>query len=1105
MLGALTGAATNNVPTPVSLIGAGNITLSGNVTSNSTTAAGGLALLESPGSASIEGIDVSGVTGGFMIVSAPDGITLPDGSSLIARSSGNAGNGGSILLAGMNGPVNLGVAGNSSGNTIDVSGQTGGMVSILSGEDENGYGINDYEVSVLAKGTSVSGGSILLESIGGPVQLYNEWSTSVHYNANLDASATTGFGGSITMIGPQAANILRDSTVCCTGSSTGVVNVNGGVAGGTVSVNSAFSSVNIQAGTITAEATNAAGSIGGLVSMSSGGGVTSCGINVSGANGGTINVNAAAYLLMNGSSLNANGSAGDGGIIRISGPVDIEFGTRNNQTNNTVSANGTLGGGLVDLVSGGGPIYDFETSISANSTAGQGGEVRMSAFGGAIYLYQTHPTGAAYNSSIDVSSSNGAGGEIYLLGQNGVDALLDTNGSGTGAVAAVINANGTTQGGTIVMVTTYSGNVSLADMSAVEANASSGVGGNIFVANFGSGLVTSNVSGRPTVPLSATGTTEGGAISVVSDGTITLSAVNAQATASGGLGGAISISSIGNLSTGALNASASGSGSSGGKILITTAQPASGASGTTLTTSSTASGTISVSSYNISGASNGTTYMYTSGGAAITGGVGATTSQTKSVLPENFSSTGSFTITPDLLPGGGFTSFSNTGTLDLSNFGRSGLALAVTPNSASLGTLNASAQSFTVLTGGALSYSAINTSSSTASGGSVGLYSLSSAANTINGGSINTSSSSSTAGTSAGYIVVEAPYGNFTGTGAMNASGSNSAAFNSLFVFAGNGITLLNSSNATNLSASAITMTSTDSAVSATIQSQTGTISGIAGTNYSLAVNSGAVVTGNILAGNGSIYIDRANTSGTTTITESANSALFANNGNVTIENDYTSTGGSITIGTNVSIVAFTSQKPTAGNVSIVMGSVPTSPVTGSQPGNVNVATSEGGQIYWGQNGITANSPTNNVSAIGTNIIFNTGSLSASAITLNGGVTITADPPSQLAPVSPQVVNGYSYFSGLDNTPNPGINPQAIMVSNLDLTNVSNVAQLSTWQLQGQLAGSLQVANGDATGGTLVVTPSQLASNITGHDIPAQCHGELARLPGTEYGDFRCQ
>ena len=76
-----------------------------------------------------------------------------------------------------------------------------------------------------------------------------------------------------------------------------------------------------------------------------------------------------------------------------------------------------------------------------------------------------------------------------------------------------------------------------------------------------------------------------------------------------------------------------------------------------------------------------------------------------------------------------------------------------------------------------------------------------------------------------------------------------------------------------------------------------------------------------------------------------------------------------------------------------MIGAIPGSPVVGTAPANVTVNDTGGGVTYFGTNSISASAPNNTLNATGANIVFNTGSLPASAISLGGGVTITADPP----------------------------------------------------------------------------------------------------------------
>ncbi|MBX9668115.1 MAG: hypothetical protein K2X93_10875 [Candidatus Obscuribacterales bacterium] len=82
------------------------------------------------------------------------------------------------------------------------------------------------------------------------------------------------------------------------------------------------------------------------------------------------------------------------------------------------------------------------------------------------------------------------------------------------------------------------------------------------------------------------------------------------------------------------------------------------------------------------------------------------------------------------------------------------------------------------------------------------------------------------------------------------------------------------------------------------------------------------------------------------------------------------------------------------GDVSIFIGSAPPPPVSAVTPGttgNIFVVATLGGQVFADLNSLIANGPVNNLSGLGKNVYINGGA--NAAITLDGGVTITADPP----------------------------------------------------------------------------------------------------------------
>lgn len=113
------------------------------------------------------------------------------------------------------------------------------------------------------------------------------------------------------------------------------------------------------------------------------------------------------------------------------------------------------------------------------------------------------------------------------------------------------------------------------------------------------------------------------------------------------------------------------------------------------------------------------------------------------------------------------------------------------------------------------------------------------------------------------------------------------------------------------------------------------------------------------------------------------------------------------------------------GDVSIFIGSQPRpkgNPLTPGLNGNFFVTTSGGGQVYADLSTIVANAPTNALNAIGKNVVIDGGK--NAAITIDGGVIVTADPP----------VNLPASLSLATVTPNPSPHEQNSGSTNLNLT-----------------------------------------------------------------------
>jgi hypothetical protein len=215
-----------------------------------------------------------------------------------------------------------------------------------------------------------------------------------------------------------------------------------------------------------------------------------------------------------------------------------------------------------------------------------------------------------------------------------------------------------------------------------------------------------------------------------------------------------------------------------------------------------------------------------------------------------------------------------------------------------------------------------------------------------------------------------------------------------------------------------------------TITSMTGTNGGstlkLGSTFLSNSSSGGATLSASSQSGGaysmtatGSLTVDGVTTNAPTS-TANGNVTIVAGGtpgGTLTIDGNVTANGGSITLensnitaSTNSSIVIdagtdihASSTLTTAGKVNIVMGAVPTSPTNKTTPSGVTPSGT--GTIYYGT---TTSGVTSSIDAVpdggsifvqadGRNIIFNTGKLPNSAITIyasNGSnTTITADPP----------------------------------------------------------------------------------------------------------------
>jgi hypothetical protein len=148
-----------------------------------------------------------------------------------------------------------------------------------------------------------------------------------------------------------------------------------------------------------------------------------------------------------------------------------------------------------------------------------------------------------------------------------------------------------------------------------------------------------------------------------------------------------------------------------------------------------------------------------------------------------------------------------------------------------------------------------------------------------------------------------------------------------------------------------------------------------------------------------------------------------------------------IVIGQGTTIATFIdlADKPAtgAGDIIIRMGG-PVAQTNTTPPANVTVNTTGSGGVFFGANGITALAPNNTMNALNADIQFDTNGLPATAITLGGDVTITADPP-YTGPMT--TVVGPSVQAASQASAVKPLSGQHDLVASSGLTSVSSVEQ----------------------------------------------------------------
>jgi hypothetical protein len=645
---------------------------------------------------------------------------------------------------------------------------------------------------------------------------------------------------------------------------------------------------------------------------------------------------------------------------------------------------GTIGGGTQSIVVEADKTVTFTSSYSFN--AGSAGTVSIGAEnpGGTVNFNASTTTTATGNSLTTVFGQNiNFGASAQVVG---------TRGSGGPAVS--FSYIGGVQ--TVSLPNSSSATLSSSGGS-LEFHASNGL---TFGITGGSGSSTLNASGGAFGMYSDAGTeTINSGVTLQSNKNIIVQPINGTLTDNGTIttsaaGGTISIQ--------------------GGLTLNGTPQPITVTGGGSAAISVTGYGGLNInSSYTFNPGASGSVALVASPGSGISLAGGATLS---------VAGGGPLNITTQTLTMG------NGSIVSVAKSSGQGINIGVPPTTGLAISAPAGATATFQTTGAsinigptsppqALSFSQVSSGATTTIALNGGPASVTTAIGAINVNSgISLSSNNTLTLSSSNGSIVNA--GTITGTAA---SGSTATSLNAVTIIntgsvtgsSGANIQLSDSSGDLTVSGASGTITAVGSGavsimaagnVSATQQQITGTLKGTAGKGYAISTANGNLTVGNITAGQGNLSITSGTTaSGTAnTLTVAAGATVLAHEGNTTVENADVSKG-SILIGNSAIVEAYTATTNTSlGNVNIVIGAVPGSPTNldpSQRPSNVLVNVVGTGKIYWGTSNtsgqsIVANAPTNTINSFNRTVIFNVGSTRLpSAITLNGAVTVVADPP----------------------------------------------------------------------------------------------------------------
>lgn len=250
-----------------------------------------------------------------------------------------------------------------------------------------------------------------------------------------------------------------------------------------------------------------------------------------------------------------------------------------------------------------------------------------------------------------------------------------------------------------------------------------------------------------------------------------------------------------------------------------------------------------------------------------------------------------------------------------------------------------------------------------------------------------------------------------------------------------------------------------------------------------------------------------------------ASGTIGSSNGNIFIQNTGTAAGANIAIAANTTMLG--SGAVTAvnqGNVYITIGAPPINPVDGVAPAGVTITETAGGQVTFGASpgnpagSITAD-PSAVFEALGRNLVFNTGALPATAITVGADVTITADPPStggssvaQILANNAAAMGRTTTFGaqlGSSSTPSTSTSSNGNSLGNFDLTTaVSNPTATGSSMPSNNAEATTanNVLNAFSTIGNNVAPLAGLSTGVSGINLMATSSATSRDMLGLAVG-----